>query len=296
MSRKLLETFMSALQTGFLSSLREKVIADKDLDLQIRDNYLNIYYKGNSLLKLTERSAKKYKVDINAKFESEPEIQELCDEITTAKFIKKIPFLKENIIKHGKNSLEIEYEQLIIRTNNSELDNNSEYFIVDRQYVANGEDRNRFDLTGFHWPQAGRRKGDQVPLCLMEVKFALNKDIKNIHEQISRYYDFLQDNINEFAEETQNVFQQKLALGLINQGENRVEALRTLRFSPNIDEAQFVLILVDYNPFSKLLDTEKMKKLPFAEQIKIFYTGFAMWERRLQHYPELEFKNDGGGA
>lgn len=287
---------MSALQTGFLSALRETVIADKDLDLQIRDNYLNIYYKGNSLLKLTEPTAGRYEVSINAKFESEPKIFEWNDEITTSIFIKKIPCLKENIIKHGKSSLEVEYEQLIIRANNFESKSNSEYFIIDRQYVADDEGKNRFDLTGFYWPREGRRRGDQVPLCLMEVKFALNPDIENIHDQVSRYYNFLKNNIKAFAEETQNVFQQKLALGLINQDENRVEALRTLRFSPNIDEAQVVLILVDYNPFSKLLNVEKIKKLSFVKQIKIFYTGFAMWERRLHRYPELEFKNDGGEA
>lgn len=287
---------MSALQTGFLSVLRKIVIADKDLDLQIRDNYLNVYFKGNSLVKLTERMAGKYAVNINAKFAVKPEIQELCDEITAAEFIKKIPWVKENIIKYGKDSLEIEYEQLIIRANNFEPKNNSEYFIVDRQYVANDEDDNRFDLTGFYWPRKGRRRGEQVPLCLMEVKFSRNPDIESIHEQISQYHDFLKKNISAFAEEAQNVFQQKLALGLINRGENQVEALRTLRISPNIENAQFILIFVDYNPFSKRLDIKKINKLPFAKQIKIFYTGFAMWESRLQHGPEFEFRNGGGEA
>lgn len=294
MHRKLSETFMSALQSGFLSALRETVIADQDLDLQIRDNYLNIYFKGNSLLKLTESTAARYEVCINDKFEPEPKLLALKDKNTTEKFIEKIPRLKENIIKHGKNSLEVEYEQLIIRANNLESKSNSEYFIIDRQYVTEDETPNRFDLTGFYWRRQGRRRGDQVPLCLMEVKFALNPDIENVHIQISRYYNFLRNNIKPFAAETQNVFLQKLDLGLINQGSNRTEALRTLQFSPNIEEMQFVLILVDYNPFSKLLDIEKIKKLSFAKQIKIFYTGFAMWEKRLNSYPELEFKNEWG--
>lgn len=292
MPRKLSETFMSALQNGFLAELRKKVIADKDLDLQIRDNYLNIYYKGNSLLKLAERTPKKYKVDINAKFEVKPEIQELRDEASVERFIQNIPFLKENIIRHGGNSLEAEYEQLIIRANKFEAKNNSEYFIVDRQYAANDEDRHRFDLTGFHWPRAGGGKIDQAPLCLLEVKFSLNQDIKNLHEQILRYYEFLRKYIAEFADEAQNMFRQKLGLGLINQNDNRLKALEALQFSPCIDEAQFVLILVDYNPHSKLLEFEKIKQLAFARQIKIFYTGFAMWERRLQHYPELEYHHN----
>ena len=54
--RHLSEGFISNLKHGYLSGIVQRVIEDKDLDLQIRDNYLNIYYKGNSLLKLTGAS------------------------------------------------------------------------------------------------------------------------------------------------------------------------------------------------------------------------------------------------
>ncbi len=43
-------SFMADLQSGLLLGMLQQVRADKDLDLHIRDNYLNIYYKGNSLL------------------------------------------------------------------------------------------------------------------------------------------------------------------------------------------------------------------------------------------------------
>ncbi len=96
-----------------------------------------------------------------------------------------IPRIKTNILKHG-TSLEIEYEQLIIRANNLEARNNSEYFIVDRQYsVPEG----RFDLTGMYWKAKGRKKYQTVQPCLMEVKFALNDDIKDVHQQLEKYYE-----------------------------------------------------------------------------------------------------------
>jgi hypothetical protein len=44
--RQLSPDFITALKTGFLAGLTQAVIADKDLDLQIRNNYLNIYYKA----------------------------------------------------------------------------------------------------------------------------------------------------------------------------------------------------------------------------------------------------------
>ena len=98
----------------------DKVHRDKDLDLQIRDGYINIYFKGNSLLKLTKMSSELYAVDIHEKFLGGIEIAPLIDDRSVKAFVSRIPEIKENIIVHGTSSLEIEYEQLIIRANNQE--------------------------------------------------------------------------------------------------------------------------------------------------------------------------------
>ena len=52
--RKLSDRFLQDLKSGFLSGLMARVHQDRDLDLEIRQDYLNIYYKGNSLLKLDQ--------------------------------------------------------------------------------------------------------------------------------------------------------------------------------------------------------------------------------------------------
>lgn len=284
--RKISDNFVSNLINGHLAKLREVVIRDKDLDLQIRDNYINIYFKGNSLLKLTESTNKKYQVDIHPKFTGAEPVSGLVDEKTTKEFIKRIPVLKENIIRFGVTSLEVEYEQLIIRANNNEKRNNSEYFIIDRQYATS---IGRFDLTGIYWKRNKRKKGQEVPLCFMEIKFALNKDIKKVHKQIERYYIEIVKNTPFIAEEAQSILRQKLDLDLFDQHRNRLEAMKTLKISENIEDYQFILVLVDYNPFSKSLNLEKLKSLPFARQVKVFYGGFAMWERFLSSYPDLSF-------
>lgn len=133
--RKLSDTFLYELKDGFLSTLISKVREDHDLDLQIRDNYINIYYKGNSLLKLGPPKGNNYRVAVHQKFSVGLDFTNLVKEETTQSFAEMIPAIKENIILHGKSSLELEYEQMIIRANNYEPRNNSEYFIVDRQYV-----------------------------------------------------------------------------------------------------------------------------------------------------------------
>jgi hypothetical protein len=279
--RGLSDRFMSSLKTGHLSALTRKVIQDPDLDLQIRQNYLNIYYKGNSLLKLSETRQHQYKAYIHPKFLGDQPIAGLDDEASVEAFLVRIPHLKENIITYGKSSLEIEYEQLIIRANNNEPRNNSEYFIIDRQYTT--EKGERFDLTGIFWSRSQRRsKGQEVPLCLIEIKFALNREIRQLHRQLSAYHQSLHDQFENIVAESQHVFRQKLDLGLHDQPQDRVEALKTLQISTDFTKTQFILILVDYNPFSTLLDLEGLKQLPFARQIKILYSGFGMWQQNLE--------------
>ena len=85
--RMLSDNYIEELNNGFLSDIRKKIIEDKDLDLQIRDNYINVYYKGNSLLKLTEVKPEKYAVYIHTKFLGDIDIQELINNETTDEFI-----------------------------------------------------------------------------------------------------------------------------------------------------------------------------------------------------------------
>ena len=55
--RQLSDKFLERLKSGFLSGVTEGVKADPDLNLEIRDAYINVYYKGNSLVKLVRDPA-----------------------------------------------------------------------------------------------------------------------------------------------------------------------------------------------------------------------------------------------
>jgi hypothetical protein len=270
---------MACLASGHLTQLIQTVRQDYDLNLEIRDGFLNIYFKGHSLLKLSEGKRERYTVAVHKKFTHDLDLPQVLDnQRAVEKFVNCIPKLKQNILQNGKGSLEIEYEQMIIRANNYEPRNNSEYFIVDRQYTV---DVGRFDLTGFYWDRRARRKGQEVSPCLMEVKFALNQDIREVHEQLVRYYNALRPIASQFAEEQEMMLRQKLALGLYCQSQDRLDAMKTLVFSRDIAQFQFILILVDYNPNSAKFDPEKLSTLPFADQIKIFQGGFGMWRQNV---------------
>jgi hypothetical protein len=277
--RGLSANFLSCLKSGFLSDITESVKHDPDLNLEIRDNYINVYYKGNSLLKLAETGSLQYKADINPKFLEGLVLHFDFTESTVAQFLDAIPLIKQNITRSGKRSLEVEYEQMIIRANNFEPRNNTEYFIVDRQYTFKD---GRFDLTGIFWERKHRRKNQEVPVCLMEIKFALNADIKEVHNQLARYYEYIKPHAPEIADEMQVVFRQKIALGLYQQSPEQLEALNTVSFSKSIEQFQFILVLVDYNPNSSGLDLQSLSALPFANQIKVFFSGFAMWQQNVK--------------
>lgn len=277
--RKISGDFIDNLKTGFLAPILDKVHVDRDLDLQIREGYINIYFKGNSLLKLTEKRPDFFAVDIHEKFRGALEVAPFTDDRSVQAFVSRIPEIKENIIIHGQSSLEIEYEQMIIRANNQEPRNTTEYFIVDRQYAEIGQ---RFDLTGIFWSRQGRARNRKASPVLMEVKFALNADIRHIATQVEGYYASISDKIDDFAKEIKSLLTQKIDLGLFKDARNRLDAMKQLEISTDQKELQIILGLIDYNPGSTLFDPDSIRTLPFANQIKIFRSGFGMWQESME--------------
>ena len=123
----------------------------------------------------------------------------------------------------------------------------------------------------------------------MEIKFALNSDIKEVHKQLERYYKAIKPIAGDIAQENEVILRQKIDLGLFNQPENRLDAMKTLSISKDIDKFQFILMLVDYNPNSKQLNLDNLKNLPFSDQIKLFYSGFGMWKQNLIFLPNNDY-------
>lgn len=280
--RKLDEKFVAELKEGGLfRPIIDTVINDASLDFQIRKGYINIYFKGNSILKLDESG----KFEINEKFLDETGL--LKSNFSTSSdvndYIKTIPVIKNRVIevKSHRPTLEIEYEQLLIRSNNLNINVNSEFLLTDRQYTDNCY-KVRFDLSGFFWGSKGRWKNQTVPLAFIEVKYSLNPDIATIDEQIDNYYEAVKSNISDIAEETEYLRNIKIDLGLINQPKERLDAFKTLKISNRIEDAKFIIALIDFNPNSILFDIGKLKALSFNSQIEIFKCGFAIWSDYLK--------------
>ena len=68
MDKKMTRVFKRGLDPGFVEKLNEmyescswwcELVNDEDLFLAIRDNYINVYYRGNSLLKLERQGRRR---------------------------------------------------------------------------------------------------------------------------------------------------------------------------------------------------------------------------------------------
>ena len=160
---------------GKYSELVKRVRRDKDLDLEFRGNSVNIYYQGHSILWLKQSGA----IEIDKAF-TEDGFHRLPRKISdVGSYLKLLPYIKDNVSCHAqendagdmisKQNRELEFEQLLIRANNRESRNNSEYIVIDRQYeVMNEGKKDRWDLIAMRYPSD--RRPPKGYLSIIEVK------------------------------------------------------------------------------------------------------------------------------
>jgi hypothetical protein len=276
MTRILDDDFELDLTNGSLAPLLKAVLSDRDLILEIRENHLNIYFKGQSLLRL-DRVKGIYKPSSHPKFlVGLPELRD-SESFNADDFVRVIPTIKENILRLSGEGSEIEYEQLIVRANNGEARLNTEYYMIDRQ-VATADGKGQADLLGFVWPRENRAKNRLASLALLEVKYGQNPDVKHLHVQLSKYYEALGANFGSLVEDAELLFKQKLRLGMVCGTPEQQAALKDIAISPRLDQVRFGIVLVDYNPASRALDLQRLAELPFSKQIDIFHVGFGLWQ------------------
>jgi len=296
---QLAETRCRALSKSFLQNfthpdslyrpLIELVRKNKDLHLEFhgqlldpdkpeispKDEAIGIYHKGNSILGLHSNHMVRIH-DAFTKGLNIPKYLRNPDDVQA--YLSNVPELMYRVASHGKKSMEIEFEQMIIRANNREKRNNSEYIIIANQYDIG----KRWDLLALKWPR--RSRGGKNPvgqLVLIEVKYALNADIQDADQQLARYYDYIKRNLDPLCKEMELILTQKLALGLIERTPEQLAQLHKTKLSRDISKLEVILYLVDYNPNS-VWKTKMVKKamlLPFKSQIRIKIGGLAMWDK-----------------
>lgn len=270
--RRLNPEFKEALLKGILLPLLELVRTDRDLLLEIRDNYIDIYFKGNRLIEISQLP--EYGVKTHEKFAIGASLGPIRTVEDAKKLVEQLPNIKQRIATHKSHASEIEIEHLLIRLNNREPNVNSEYFAIDRQGVY-GPKNDRIDVLGVCWPRAKRQTSRKLDLCVMEVKLNMGGEIGKVADQLKKYYCVLADDLPTIAKNAQALLRDKIDLGLVGTDEQQ-KKLKKLEISDRMEDVRCVVVLAEQNPFSESLKPQSLSSLPFS-RIEIFRVGFGLW-------------------
>jgi hypothetical protein len=261
--RALSDTFMFDLQdeNGRLFPLLTHVRMDDSLMLAIRDNYINIYYRGGNILRISEQPSGSYSAFFDVKYNKMnlalPILPtHIKNQTDTVQWVQSFGFLKNAMdaffTLHPKP--EREFQQLVARENNNScISNESEYFITDIE-INQAELGARFDIAGVRWRANERKDGRNCRLALMEMKYAdaalggkagLIKHLKDI----DAFFSNRESHIG-LCETIESQFNQLDELGLLRF--NRSKRKTSVQLDRD-DKPEVIFILANHNPRSSKL-------------------------------------------
>ncbi len=257
--------FEKELTKGYLKPLLDFVNNDNNLCVEIRRDYINIYYRGGNLLRIKEK-----KLGYSFEFEiryikvhntAKNQILSLPSCITGGlevnAWVSMLPVIKRemDIYFVGHRKAEREFQQLVVRENNlSGIAAKTDYFICDIEYMVGNL---RFDLM------AAKHIGNgKFRLALIEMKYADSalKGKSGLIDHVRTATDFLKScNLASLRGEMQEILSLKQRMGLI------LELPKAMSFTE--EKPEFMFLLANHKPASSVLKSElkALKTEPFYQ-------------------------------
>lgn len=178
-----------------------------EFDLRLRDNYFNLYYKGNSLAKVNIRKGV-YKISIHKKFATDDVFA--ADERFYRKGKKSRDYLifsvnpdllhpffqKKHLDRFCSNVKEVNYGEEIAFEQKLITDNleREEIFIIDRQVTETSLKRKRMDLLALEQMQ-----GNEYRFLAIEVKLGNNRELrKDVGVQLQGYVNHINSHFDDW--------------------------------------------------------------------------------------------------
>lgn len=201
-----------------------------EYSLQLREDYFNIYYQGNSIAKVEPNKNDTYTASIHsefikdllADFDKYSDIKHLANERNSNGYLRfRIQpydlhrfFQRKHLnrisskIRSVHNGEEITMEQVIVTDNPPSRD----YIIIDRQ-VADHTNWSRVDLLSLK-----RDSNDKYHFVVIEVKLGRNPELRDkAGEQVSSYVRHIRENMDGYSDCYELNYWQKKALGLFGE-------------------------------------------------------------------------------
>ena len=257
--RKLSDAFMADLlgKDDKLKAFLELVKRDHTLDLEIRNDSINIYYRGGSIALIErEEDTGKYSHSFdNKNYDKDKKYFKDKCEFTVDNFPQRKQAMDDFFARNNKS--EREFQQLIVRENNySNITSGTDYFIADIEYA---EDDSRSDMIAIKWDSESQEKKYQknLELALVEVKYgdkALNNKTSGMKAHLKKANAI---DIEKLHDDMLVNFNQKIKLGLIpDLKKNNGKDLNTIKSLSKEKRIDFIFILINHDPASKVLRTE----------------------------------------
>jgi len=259
--RGLSPEFLADLQGGMLAPLRERVVRDRSLSLELRENYINVYYRGGNVMRVCPTDEgysaffdRKYFGGAEAPMPMPPDRLRKPEDVGA--WLSALPSLKQamDLWQPGE---EREVQQLVLRDNNvGGCARSTDYYVCDIEYANH---HGRFDVVAVHWPStpSARKRADGRRLVLGEVKFGdgaldgpagLHAHVNDVNAHLA-----VPENLDGLKLEMVRVFNQKRALGFIDCEKDLVG------FSA--ERPILLLVLVNHDPDKSRL-RELLRALP----------------------------------
>lgn len=190
-----------------------------EFDFQIREDYFNLYYRGNSLGKVETIGQNRYKITVHEKFITKiqekfnPKRDLKSGRVTFMIEAKKMPsfYSATNLrsmaqkVKDVNFQEELAYEQMLIAANVGR----SEFIIIDRQVKV--MDGGKMDILAL----AKVKDSDNYQFCIIEVKMGNNKELaRDVSKQLKGYQSNIENKFEIYKECYELNFKQKQDLGL----------------------------------------------------------------------------------
>jgi hypothetical protein len=226
---------------------------DRDINIQVRGTYLNVYCKMGNLLKIYMRG-KKVACSVHYKYlvgthmpeyievfpfgDSDIAVQQSCDMVSSILDDKNFRIVKQNISTYAGEEKRIQ-SRLVEKNKATILD--VEIAFSDSEVLADSEDGNtRIDFVNF----------DKNRSCLVFIELKQIFDARlyssEMNDQISKYMGFAKKHEHHLLDAYRNVLKVKRALGVISDGDYLASAdIQRVEHRPILAIAGYNQALID---------------------------------------------------
>ena len=299
MSRAIRTEFLNEFIQGKLSILLDAVHNDTTLNMELREDKVEVYYRGRLLFTVMDKSMdlicsdscwERYKGKLDLVTEPSS-IQTFIDNIALYK--TPIDYYLSNV----KEELEEQCKQQLVLENNvfgKNTTKSSDYFILDTEYkFADGETLDaRFDAIALRWKSttASRKKTEGIGISFLELKYfdSAKTGKAGIKKHIDDYLGFIKrDEYHDMCRDMEEVFVQKCKLGLIP-AYNQADKCEKIGINDDISDLVFVFANSDPDGCNDAEEWRSVKNYDINDLKKIYIgqaSGFG--------YSLFRYENEG---